>query len=324
MRSGLIGLVLAVMLAGPAAAAETVTTIPGAPGPGPSKYDKVFVTKFGPKSAKRVLVLMPGYYGGAGDFTLDAREIVKRVPGLQVWALDRRTQALEDTARFADALAGRISVQQAFDYYLGWLANPAIQPHFQPLDPARFAFAKQWGLSLTLQDVRRVVLSAKRQGKSVILGGHSLGASMTVAYASWDFNGRAGYRDLDGLVLIDGGLLGSFSTPDLAATKKAVIDIDAANALTRNAQTDYLKLRPWHRRGVDLPLYALQTDLTHGAVLRGAKRFIAGSQVPHGRSVLVDASATESHLDPLTAAPDRNRFLQTVVPFLRKLAPSSP
>jgi hypothetical protein len=449
MRSGLIGLLLAVMLAGPAAAAETVTTIPGAPGPGPSKYDKVFVTKFGPKSARRVLVLMPGFYGGAGDFTLDAREIVKRVPGLQVWALDRRSQALEDTATFGDALAGRISVQQAFDYYLGWLANPAIAPHFQPLDPARFAFAKQWGLSMTLQDVRRVVLSAKRQGRRVILGGHSLGASMTVAYASWDFNGRPGYKDLDGLVLIDGGLLGSFSTPDLAATKKAVkaldvngpfvdllglrlpwaagvfsevgalaalkeptapaiaesfpllpaafkppipatnrglfgyafdastspaalslihvqagtlgpngdwidgavtpierlaqtfgqepanasewyfpaklsIDVDAANALTRNAQTDYLKLRPWHRRAVDLPLYALQTDLTHGAVLRGAKRFIAGSRVPRGRAVLVDATATESHLDPLTAAPDRNRFLQTVVAFLRKLAPSGP
>ncbi len=124
MRSGLTGLILALVLAGPAAAAETVTTIPGAPGPGPSKYDKVFVTKFGPESAKRVLVLMPGFYGGAGDFTLDAREIVKRVPGLQVWALDRRSQALEDTGPFADALAGRISVQQAFDYYLGWLVEP--------------------------------------------------------------------------------------------------------------------------------------------------------------------------------------------------------
>jgi hypothetical protein len=449
MRSGLIGLVLAVMLAASAAAAPTVTTIPGAPGPGPSKYDKVFVTKFGPKSAKRVLVLMPGHYGGAGDFTLDAREIVKRVPGLQVWALDRRSQALEDTARFADALAGRITVQQAFDYYLGWLYDPSIQPHFQPLDPASFAFAKQWGLSLALQDVRRVVLGARRHGKRVILGGHSLGASMTVAYASWDFDGEPGYKDLDGLVLVDGGLLGSFSTPDLAATKKAVkaldnngpfvdllglklpwaagvfsevgalavlqeptapalaqsfpllpaqfkppipatnrglfgyafdrstspaalalihvqagrlgpdgdwvdgevtpierlaqtfgqepanasewyfpaklsIDVDAVNALARNAQSDYLKLRPWHRRAVDLPLYALQTDLTRGHVLRGAKRFIAGSKVPRARSVLVDASATESHLDPLTAAPDRNRFLRTVVPFLRKLAPSAP
>jgi hypothetical protein len=450
MRSGLTGLILALMLAGPATAAETVTSVAGAPGPGPSKYDKVFVTKFGPSSAKRVLVLMPGFYGGAGDFTLDARELVKRVPGLQVWAIDRRSQALEDTATFADALAGRITPQQAFDYYLGWLANPAIAPHFQPLDQAQFPFAKQWGLSLALQDVRRVVLSARRQGKRVILGGHSLGASMTVAYASWDFGGgRAGYQDLDGLVLVDGGLMGSFSTPDLAATKKAIaaldktgpfvdllglnlpwaagvfsevgaiatlkeptapalaqsfpvlpaafkppipatnrglfgyafdsstspaalslihvqagmlgadgdwvdgevtpierlaqtfgqepanatewyfpaklsIDVDAANALARNAQTDYLKLRPWHRRAVDLPLYALQTDLTNGRVLRGAKRFIAGSKVPRDRSVLVDASATESHLDPLTAAPDRNRFLQTVVPFLRKLRPSAP
>jgi pimeloyl-ACP methyl ester carboxylesterase len=449
MRPGLVGLILALALAAPAAAAETVTTIPGAPGPGPSKYDKAYVTKFGPKSAKRVLVLMPGFQGGAGDFTLDAREIVKRVPGLQVWAVDRRSQALEDTSRFADALAGRISVQQSFDYYLGWLANPAIQPHFQPIDQAKFAFAKQWGLSLALQDVRRVVLSAKRQGKRVILGGHSLGASLTVAYASWDFDGHPGYEDLDGLVLIDGGLLGSFSTPDLAATKKAIkaldtngpfvdllglklpwaagvfaedgavatlkaptapaiaqafpllpaqfkppipatnrglfgyafdastspkalalihvqagslgadgdwvngevtpierlaqtfgqepanatewyfpaklsIDVDAANGLTRNAQTDYLKLRPWHRRAVDLPLYALQTDLSNGRVLRGARRFIAGSKVPRARSVLVDASATESHLDPLTAAPDRNRFLQTVVPFLRKLATSKP
>ena len=142
MRPGLIGLVLALALAGPAAAAETVTTIAGGPGPGPSKYDKAYVTKFGPRSAKSVLVLMPGFQGGAGDFTLDAREIVKRVPGLQVWAVDRRSQALEDTSRFADALAGRISVQQAFDYYLGWLANPAIQAHFEPIDQAKFGFAK--------------------------------------------------------------------------------------------------------------------------------------------------------------------------------------
>ena len=43
-------------------------------------------------------------------------------------------------------------------------------------------------------------------GAQVILGGHSLGASMAVAYAAWDFGGRAGHRDLSGLVLIDGGL----------------------------------------------------------------------------------------------------------------------
>ena len=96
IRAAAIALLVALACAAPAAA-ETRTTIPGAPGAGPSKYDKVFVTKFGPKSAKRVLVLMPGYYGGAGDFALDARELVKRVPGLAVWAVDRRSEALEDT-----------------------------------------------------------------------------------------------------------------------------------------------------------------------------------------------------------------------------------
>ena len=284
----------------------------------------------------------------------------------------------------------------------------------------------------------------------MILGGHSLGASMTAAYASWDFGGRPGYKDVDGLkdvaglVLIDGGLLGSFSTPSLATTKqryadlqksdpfvdllglglpwaagvlaetaaiaglkeptapsllqasplvpaqfkgsqpttnrgafgyafdattspkaleliqlrmgtlgpdgdwrdgevtpiarglalfgqepanatewyfpkRLTLDVDAANALTRNAQTKLLGLRPWHRAGVDVPLYAFQTSLTKGRVLRGARRFIAGSRIPRGRSVLVDASATQSHLDPLAAAPERNRFLQTVVPFLKRL-----
>jgi hypothetical protein len=39
----------------------------------------------------------------------------------------------------------------------------------------------------------------------VVLGGHSLGGSITTAYATWDFGGRPGARDLAGLVYIDGG-----------------------------------------------------------------------------------------------------------------------
>ena len=39
----------------------------------------------------------------------------------------------------------------------------------------------------------------------MVLGGHSLGGSVATAYATWDFNGRAGANDLAGLVLIDGG-----------------------------------------------------------------------------------------------------------------------
>ena len=49
------------------------------------------------------------------------------------------------------------------------------------------------------------------------MAGHSLGGSITTAYASWDFNGRAGARDLDGLVYIDGGSGATALTPEAAA-----------------------------------------------------------------------------------------------------------
>ena len=38
-----------------------------------------------------------------------------------------------------------------------------------------------------------------------MLGGHSLGGAVVTAYATWDFDGVAGARDLAGLVYIDGG-----------------------------------------------------------------------------------------------------------------------
>src|SRR4051812_4896036 len=113
MRTRIVaGLVLAGMAAAlsltaaPALARESIAVVPTPPAPGPPQFNQVTVHKFGPKSGKHVLVLMPGTQGGAGDFTLDARHLVKRMPDLQVWAIDRRTQALEDTAIFAAADRG--------------------------------------------------------------------------------------------------------------------------------------------------------------------------------------------------------------------------
>jgi hypothetical protein len=71
-----------------------------------------------------------------------------------------------------------------------------------------------------------VVLRARDGGRRrVILGGHSAGASTAVAYAAWDFGGRPGYRDLSGLVLIDGGLLGSFNSASLGRARTELADI---------------------------------------------------------------------------------------------------
>ena len=97
------------------------------------------------------------------------------------------------------------------------------------------------------------------------------------------------------------------------------IEVDAAQELRRNAQTRLLRLRPWHLHAVDRPLYAIETDLTGGRVLRGARRFVERSHSPRSLARLVDAARTDSHIDPLTAAPSTSRFLQTVVPWLRKV-----
>jgi pimeloyl-ACP methyl ester carboxylesterase len=290
-----------------------------------------------------------------------------------------------------------------------------------------------------------VVKRARRGGRKVILGGHSLGASTAVAYAAWDFKGRPGFRDLSGLVLIDGGLLGTLAPPKLADVKQRAaalrqgdpfldllgigvpwaagvfsdlaglyakvlpdaratfidypaipaalkapvpatnegalgyafdestspavlslihvragalaasgdprpwqngevtpienvaklfgrspvdaaewyfpqrlsLDVQAAGPLSRNAAANFLHLREWHKRGIDVPLYAIQTSLSRGRVLRGARRLVAVSRIPARKVKLVNAAGVNSHLDPLTSAPGKSRFLKTVIPWLK-------
>jgi pimeloyl-ACP methyl ester carboxylesterase len=440
----------AVMPAATATAREVREAVATPPAAGPAQYNQVFVDKYGPENGKRVLVLMPGTSGGSGDFTLMARYMVKKVPGLQVWAIDRRTQALERTEMFERALAGTVTLQQMFDHYLGWTANGGNPSnHFQFLEGDDYPFVREWGMETALNDARAVVLQARGRGRSrrsVALGGHSLGASLTAAYASWDFNGTPGYQDIDGMVLIDGGLMGSFDSYDVNAAQKAItelstsspfadllgagipevaglfgeiggifalkaphesakilqdflllprafnppyevtnqallgyafdrdsspeelallhinagalalsgtprdwtdggvtpihrlaftfgqepanaiewyfpkrltIDTNGANALAQNDVANLLGLRLFHQPKVDIPLYALQTDLTKGRVLQGATNFIASARTTRKESLLVNADPEQAHLDPLMAATKQNKFFTTVTPFLR-------
>jgi hypothetical protein len=67
---------------------------------------------------------------------------------------------------------------------------------------------------------------------------------------------------------------------------------------------------------VNLPLYAIATDLAGAHVLDGARNLIARSRITKKQSMLINRNPLMSHLDPLTAAPKTNAFLKTVVPFL--------
>jgi hypothetical protein len=75
-------------------------------------------------------------------------------------------------------------------------------------------------------------------------------------------------------------------------------------------------VRATHGEDLRIPIYAIETSLGAGRVLRGARALARRS---HVRARLVDRHRTYDHIDPLAALPARNAFLKTVVPFLRGL-----
>ncbi len=96
------------------------------------------------------------------------------------------------------------------------------------------------------------------------------------------------------------------------------IDGQAVAGGVKNPAQKVLDVRATHGRDVHLPIYAIETSLGAGRVLRGAKALARRSHV-RKRLVLVDRHKTYDHIDPLSALPGKNAFLKTVVPFLRRV-----
>ena len=182
----------------------------------PAALNKVGVLEIGPKSARNILVLNPGTSASAAYFAPLAKTVVAKAQGWQVWAVERRENLLEDHSVLDRAKEGTATGQELFDYYLGWITNPSVTTHFQLIADADVAFARDWGMRVEIEDLRRVVKVARRRGRKVVVGGHSLGGSITTAYATWDFGGEPGAKGLSGLVFIDGGSGPTPVTPEQA------------------------------------------------------------------------------------------------------------
>jgi hypothetical protein len=430
----------AVLAVAAPASADRVLTVDGAAAPGPARFDRVRVIEQGPRKAKSVLVLVPGTSGGAAYFRPVARDVVAALSGWKTWSVDRRENLLEDHSVLGPVVARRRPAADAFRYYLESIADTSITPRFTPATDA--AYARRWGMGVAVRDLRTVIRAARRGGRNVVLAGHSLGATIAIAYATWDFGGRAGAADLAGLVLIDGGsggtpigrseareqlqqlggespfldlsgfglpwaigvlnavgstlgvqepdapavlanwqfLPGSLRPP-VAATNAAgygyAVDDDTSPADlalvhmhigglaaagdprpwadgelgtvaraaemfsgidgidgtawyhprrlsldgravaggVRNRAQRLLGVRATHGRDLDVPIYAIETSLGAGRVLKGARALARRSDV---RVKLVDRHTTYDHLDPLSAVRAQNAFVKTVIPFLRR------
>jgi pimeloyl-ACP methyl ester carboxylesterase len=170
-----------------------------------------------------ILILIPGFVGGANNFRILAQNLLKRAKAdhnlvLEVWAFDRRSNQLEDTA-------GLDTAEATLDPILAgnWLFGDELS---LPLDPrlSRRAvfyntqddipFLANWTNLVFSRDIDAVVEAALRQARNgnVFLGGHSAGTGFTARYASTNFNitpscngvPQPGYKKVRGLVLLEG------------------------------------------------------------------------------------------------------------------------
>jgi pimeloyl-ACP methyl ester carboxylesterase len=194
----------------------------------PVSLDKVGVIKVGQPTARNVLVLEPGTSAAGAYFVPFAKWVAETLPGWQVWAVVRRESLLEDQSELNLAKEGKATAEEVFNYYLGWITNPAIEHHIHPILEANYA--KKWGMKVAVEDLHRVIEAAHELGGQVVLGGHSLGGSVVTAYATWDFGGQPGADGLSGLVYDDGG-----SGPEAVSEEKANEELTALNG----------KFSPW-------------------------------------------------------------------------------
>ena len=174
----------------------------------PSEFNKaIYLRFFSGETAKprAIIVLMPGIFGGATNFDRMARTIISQDKTLEVWAIDRRSNLLEDHRKLLESW-------NAKDPLIAWrsLIRDAGKPGGFTARPAsELGFMGFWGLETHLGDLRNVILAARAKTSKVILGGHSLGSVMVTMYAGWTFSdqtaaGEPGSASIDGLILLDG------------------------------------------------------------------------------------------------------------------------
>lgn len=166
-------------------------------------------------AADRILIAQPGIFEGAGAFDGVARNTVAQAArqGLHVefWALDRRSNCLEDHTGTQAALRTG-SLDTATGYYF----------HGAEIDGRRFAgyadgettaWLRDQGLAQTLNDqyelLRLELPDPELRRQKVLCGGHSLGGFVTGYFAGWDVDGDpatlddAGYRQCGGFFALD-------------------------------------------------------------------------------------------------------------------------
>ncbi|MEU2126117.1 hypothetical protein [Nocardia niwae] len=198
--------------------------LPDSVGPHPAACDRLSYLRYrdgaGPArsaDADAILVAQPGIFEGAGAFDSVARNTVaaaaRQGRHLEFWALDRRSNCLEDhLGRRAGSAAH--DVHLAVDYY--YRGADVDGRRFGGVVPNdQLGWLGRIGVAQTVQDQFDLLAAelpdpALRKRKT-LCGGHSLGGVLTAFFAEWDFGGAAGADQCAGYFALDSSIDASLS-----------------------------------------------------------------------------------------------------------------
>ena len=192
-----------------------------------------YVAPVDPAPAPRAIIIaVPGFLGGGPSFDGLARSVVRSSAEddfpVEVWAIDRRSNGMEDLTGM-NAAEREGDAEIAWDYYFG--AGEVDGETFAGYVPQEDAsYMSEWGLETHLEDLRAVldlVPEAQQRGH-VFLAGHSFGATLVELYAAWRFEAddTRGFDQIAGMIFLD-GLMGDTPiteedfVPDLADIRKS-------------------------------------------------------------------------------------------------------
>jgi pimeloyl-ACP methyl ester carboxylesterase len=219
------------------AASTTVQRILGAtPDLNRVTYTRTFLPKPSGAPPRAVVILVPGFLGGANNFNPLARQLVRRFNGnLEVWAVDRRPNQLEDRRGtqygrerlaasdedgFLDAIQFYFPDDGAADVNQNGVTDPPFplpdalggSTPFQRLAQDDARFSAHWGIDTYARDWKVLVDQARAVvGPTglVLFGGHSAGTGFSGIFAAYDFDPGPGvdaaHEHIDGLLLLEGG-----------------------------------------------------------------------------------------------------------------------
>lgn len=188
------------------------------------RYTRYHLSDQADSQPDAILVLVPGFEGGASTFAVLAESLMRRAKAeasmvVEVWAVDRRSNQLEDTVGL-DLAEQEQDPSLGLDFLFGeelglemhsTLASELNRRAIFYNSGDDLAFMAQWTTLVHSQDIDGVVEAARATARNanVFLGGHSAGTGFTARYAATNFNfdggdPEPGYEKLRGLVMLEG------------------------------------------------------------------------------------------------------------------------